>query len=70
MTYASGDDFAYAGHMWAESETRLPGAVFAYEERVDRGRVIAFAEDINYRGYFRSGNRLFLNAVLAGPSAP
>ena len=70
VTYASGDDFAYAGHMWAESETRLPGAVFAYEERVDRGRVIAFAEDINYRGYFRSGNRLFLNAVLAGPSAP
>jgi len=56
--------------MWAESEARLPGAVFAYEERVGSGRVIAFAEDINYRAYYRSGNRLFLNAVLAGPSAP
>ena len=70
VTYAAGDDFAYLGHMWPESEERLPGAVLAYEERVGRGRVIAFAEDINYRGYYRSGNRLFLNAVLVGPSAP
>jgi hypothetical protein len=44
--------------------------VFAYEERVDRGRVIAFAEDVNYRAYFRGANRLFLNAVILGPSAP
>lgn len=70
VRYASGEAFEFSGHMWAESEERLPGAVLAYEERVGRGRVIAFAEDINYRGYFRSGNRLFLNAVLAGPSAP
>ncbi|NBC01090.1 MAG: hypothetical protein GVY15_09560 [Bacteroidetes bacterium] len=70
VTYATGDAFTYSGHMWAESEARLPGAVFAYEERVGSGRVIAFAEDINYRAYYRSGNRLFLNAVLAGPSAP
>jgi hypothetical protein len=70
VTYASGDAFTFSGHMWAESEARLPGAVFAYEERVGSGRVIAFAEDINYRAYYRSGNRLFLNAVLAGPSAP
>ena len=70
VTYASGNDFAYSGHMWQESEERLPGAVFAYEERVGSGRVIAFAEDINFRAYYRGGNRLFLNAVLAGPSAP
>ena len=70
VTYTTGDAFTYSGHMWAESEARLPGAVFAYEERVGSGRVIAFAEDINYRAYYRSGNRLFLNAVLAGPSAP
>jgi hypothetical protein len=59
-----------SGHAWPESLERLPNAVFAYEERVGRGRVIAFAEDLNYRGYFRGGNRLFLNAVILGPSSP
>ncbi|WP_410336900.1 M14 family zinc carboxypeptidase [Longimonas sp.] len=70
IRYATDGDFTYSGHMWSESEARLPGAVFAYEERVGSGRVIAFAEDLNYRGYLRSGNRLFLNAVLVGPQAP
>ncbi len=70
VTYATGDAFAYSGHMWEESVERLPGAVFAYEERSGSGRVISFAEDVNFRAYYRGGNRLFLNAVLAGPSAP
>ena len=59
-----------SGHAWAESLERMPGAVFAYEERIERGRVIAFAEDVNFRGYWRGADRLFLNAVLLGPSAP
>lgn len=59
-----------SGHLWPESLERLPGAVFAYEERVGRGRVIVFAEDVNFRGYWRGANRLFLNAVVVGPSAP
>ena len=36
----------------------------------ERSRVIAFAEDPNYRGFHRGLNRLFLNAVVLGPSAP
>lgn len=59
-----------SGHAWPESLERLPGAVFAYEERVGGGRVIAFAEDVNFRGFWRGANRLFLNAVVLGPSAP
>jgi hypothetical protein len=57
-----------SGHAWQESLDRVPGTVFAYEERVGRGRVIAFAEDPNYRGYHRGLNRVFLNAVVLGPS--
>lgn len=60
----------YSGHMWEESQERLPGAVLAYEERVGAGRVIAFAEDLNFRGFWRGSDRLFLNAVLLGPGAP
>jgi hypothetical protein len=59
-----------SGQVWDETLARLAGAVFAYEERVGRGRVIAFAEDLNFRGYWRGSDRLFLNAVLLGPSAP
>jgi hypothetical protein len=59
-----------SGHAWQETLERIPDAVFVYEERVGGGRVIAFAEDPNYRGYLRAANRLFLNAVILGPSAP
>jgi hypothetical protein len=58
-----------AGHAWQESLERLADAVFAYEERVGQGRVIAFAEDVNFRAYQRGANRLFLNAVVLSPSA-
>jgi hypothetical protein len=59
-----------SGHAWPESLERLPGTVFAYEERVGEGRVIAFSEDVNFRSYSGGTQRLFLNAVILGPSAP
>ena len=59
-----------SGHAWDESKERLPGSVMVYEEQVGRGKVIAFAEDPNFRAYARGMNRLFLNAVVLGPSAP
>jgi hypothetical protein len=59
-----------SGHVWPETLARLPDTVFAYEERVGAGRVIAFAEDPNFRAFWRGANRLFLNAVILGPSAP
>lgn len=69
VTVAEGES-RISGHAWQENLERTPGSVFAYEERVGRGRVIAFAEDINFRGYWRGADRLFLNAVILGPSAP
>lgn len=68
--YAARNQARIAGHAWNESMERLPESVFLYEERVGQGRVIAFAEDPNFRAYHRGLNRLFLNAVLLGPSAP
>lgn len=64
------DDGRISGHAWEESDERLPGAVLAYEERVGEGRVVAFTEDPNFRGYARGTSRLFLNAAVLGPSAP
>jgi hypothetical protein len=59
-----------SGHAWAESLERLPGAVYAYEERIGNGRVIAFAEEVSFRAFGRGTNRLLLNALVLGPSAP
>ncbi len=66
----STDGLRVSGYAWPESLDRMPGAVFAYEERVGSGRVIAFTEDLNFRAYWRGANRLFLNAVVLGPSSP
>lgn len=68
--YGKGDYLLMAGYLWPESRERLSGGVFVYEERVGRGRVILFAEDPNFRGYWRGADRLFLNAVVLSPSAP
>jgi hypothetical protein len=68
--YAEANRLRIGGHLWPESLERLPESVAVYEERVGRGRVIAFAEDPNFRGYYRGADRLFLNAVVLGPSAP
>jgi hypothetical protein len=67
--YAPRDSLLISGHAWDESLDRLPGKVFAYEEAVGAGRVIVFAEEVNWRSYWRGANRMFLNAVVIGPSA-
>jgi hypothetical protein len=64
------DNVQIAGHMWQENIERLPGSVFLYEQRIGSGRIISFAEDVNFRGYWRGADRLFLNAIILGPSAP
>ncbi len=69
-SYGADGTLKLSGHAWPESLERLEGAVHVYEERVGRGRVICFAEDPNFRGYHRGLNRLFLNAVVLGPSSP
>lgn len=68
--FADEGELRLSGHMWEESLDRLPGSVFVYEERVGSGRVIAFTEDPSFRGYWRGADRLFLNAIILGPSAP
>ncbi len=67
---AEAGEVRLSGHVWPETLERAPGTVLAYDERVGEGRVILFPEDLNFRAYWRGSDRLFLNAVLLGPSAP
>ena len=66
--YSVRDSLRISGLAWDESLDRMAGSVFVYEEHVGLGRVIAFAEDVNFRGFWRGARRLFLNAVVVGPS--
>jgi len=59
-----------SGHAWDETKARIGGTVAVYEQIVGLGRVIAFAEDPNFRAFHRGMNRMFLNAVILGPGAP
>ncbi|MEX0691354.1 MAG: M14 family zinc carboxypeptidase [Gemmatimonadales bacterium] len=67
-TYAASPRLS--GHAWNESLERLPGKVYAYEQRVGQGRVIVFAEEVSFRAYGRGTNRLLLNGMVLGPTAP
>jgi hypothetical protein len=55
-----------AGYFWPEMPERIALSPWLWTERVGRGRVIAFAHDLNFRDLFRGLLPLFGNAVLLG----
>jgi hypothetical protein len=58
-----------AGFVWPDNTERLlRGTSFVIDEPTGRGHVILFAADPMFRGWWRSLDRLVLNAVLLGPS--
>jgi hypothetical protein len=59
-----------SGVAWPESLERIKGSVYVTSEKFGRGQVVTFADDPNYRLFWRGTLPLFLNAVLYGPSFP
>jgi hypothetical protein len=59
-----------SGVAWPESLERVRGSVYVTSEKFGRGQVITFADDPNYRLFWRATLPIFLNAVLYGPSFP
>jgi hypothetical protein len=59
-----------SGVAWPESIERIKGSVYVTSEKFGRGQVITFADDPNYRLFWRGTLPVFLNAVLYGPSFP
>jgi hypothetical protein len=57
-----------AGFMWPDARAALARTLYAWEERHGRGRAIFFADDPNFRATQLSTLRMFVNAVLLGPS--
>jgi hypothetical protein len=59
-----------SGVAWTESLERIKGSVYVVSEPFGGGQVITFADDPNYRLFWRGTLPIFLNAVLYGPSFP
>jgi hypothetical protein len=55
-----------SGYFWPEMPGRVALSPWLWTERVGRGRVIAFAHDVNFRDLFRGLLPIFGNAVLLG----
>ncbi len=56
------------GMAWPEAEKRLAGSLLASFERQGRGAVVLFAQEPDFRLFWRGTAPLFLNATLYGPS--
>jgi hypothetical protein len=66
VRFAPANRVRLAGYFWPEMPERIALSPWLWTERVGRGRVIAFAHDLNFRDLFRGLLPLFGNAVLLG----
>jgi hypothetical protein len=66
--YAPLERLVMSGIVWEDARPQVASKAFLMHEPVGRGRVIAFAEDPNFRGYAEGTQLLFMNAVLLGPA--
>ena len=57
-----------SGFAWPEAAARLRGAAYLIDEPQGRGHVILFADDPNFRNFWRGLEKLFTNALLLRPS--
>jgi hypothetical protein len=58
----------FAGFAWPESVERLEGAPYLVNESYGEGKVITFADDPNFRLFWRGTYPLLMNALIYGPS--
>jgi hypothetical protein len=66
--FAGPDDLLASGFLWEENRKQYAYKPFVVVQPRERGFVIAFTADPNFRGYMVGLNPLFLNAVLRGPA--
>jgi hypothetical protein len=65
--YAEAARLLLDGYMLDSDKEKLAGRPLVVVQRAGRGRVIYFAEETTFRGYWYGLNLLFLNSLLLGP---
>jgi hypothetical protein len=64
--YAEAEELVASGYMWEENRKQMVYKPFAVVQPADRGFVIAFTQDPNYRAYLDGLNVIFMNAIFRG----
>jgi hypothetical protein len=65
FTTERGQPLRVAGFIWPNNTERLlRNTAYVIDEPTGRGHVVLFAEDPNYRGFWRATTRLFFNSFL------
>jgi hypothetical protein len=67
--YAAREKLVSSGLVWDESAQLLARKANLIEQPFGRGKVVAFAEDPNFRAFSEATQLLFINAVLFGPAS-
>ena len=65
--FAAPESLRLSGLLWPEARLRIANSSYCPRESSGRGQIILFAEQPNFRAYFRGAERLLSNAVLFGP---
>jgi hypothetical protein len=69
VVFAGAGPLRVAGFTWpGNTERLLRGTAHVIDEPVGRGHVVLFAEDPNFRGFWRATTRLFFNSFLFVPT--
>ena len=66
--YAGKDRLVAGGLVWNDAQELLAQKAYLIDQPLGQGRVIAFAEDPNYRAFTEATQLLFMNAILFGPA--
>ncbi|MDF1663836.1 MAG: hypothetical protein P1V97_18845, partial [Planctomycetota bacterium] len=68
LRFAARSQLLKSGFCWSNTLALVAGKSYLVKTNIGRGKVIAFADDPNYRAMYPSLQRLFINASLFGPS--
>lgn len=65
--FAPPKNLRIAGLLWPEARLRLANSSYCTRESTGQGQIILFADQPNFRAFFRGAERLLSNAILYGP---
>ncbi len=65
--FAHNKKLRISGLLWQEAIERWQKTAYITRESMGSGQIILFAGEPNFRGYFHSTERLFLNSLFLGP---
>ena len=65
--FSEGSHLRLSGLLWPEARARWEKSAYTTRESYEKGQLILFADEPNYRSYFYGTTRLLINSIFLGP---